>query len=98
MEAILEHYSESVEYRSPLIRGLAEEASGFLQGKEKLRAYFEKGLAAYPDLNFKLQAVCSGVDSLVLLYESVRDLQAAELLVLDASGKIREVRAHYRGL
>ncbi len=57
LDAILSHYADNVEFTSPFIVRLMNETSGTITGKEKLKPYFEKGLAAYPDLHFKLMEV-----------------------------------------
>ncbi|GEP90453.1 hypothetical protein CTE07_20980 [Chitinophaga terrae (ex Kim and Jung 2007)] len=60
-----------------------------------MRAYFAKGLAAYPDLHFELHQVLSGVRSVVLYYKSVNNKMSAEMMVLNDQGLVTEVRAHY---
>jgi hypothetical protein len=92
---ILEHYADNVVFISPFVVKLMGEATGTLQGKEALRAYFSKGLAAYPDLKFKPLGVLTGVNSLVVYYESLGNRLAAEVMELDEKGKIRRVLAHY---
>jgi hypothetical protein len=56
---------------------------------------FARGLDAYPDLCFELHHVYASVASVVLEYQSVNGLRAAEVLELDAAGKVRRVTAHY---
>lgn len=70
--------------------------SGTIRGKEVLRDYFGKGLAAYPDLHFELLKIFTGVDSITLYYRSVKGMLAAEVMVLNHEGKIVKVMAHYR--
>ena len=95
LEAILAHYADEVRFHSPFIVKLFNEPSGVIQGKETLRVYFQRGLQAYPELRFELLSVLSGVNSVVLHYRSVNHLLAAETMVFDERGKVREVRAHY---
>jgi ketosteroid isomerase-like protein len=95
LERILSHYSEDAEFTSPLITKLIGVGSGTLHGKATLRDYFARGLAAYPELAFKLIRVHSGAGSCVLVYHSVKDLIAADTMEFDASGKICRVLAHY---
>ena len=50
LEAILHHYAIDVEFTSPFVPALSGDPSGTLHGRERLTAYFRKGLQAYPDL------------------------------------------------
>jgi ketosteroid isomerase-like protein len=95
LAAILTHYSESVQFTSPLIIKLLKNPSGTIHGKAALRDYFQIGLNAYPDLKFELIDLLIGVDSLVIYYHSVNSLLAAEFMHLDAEGLVDQVSAHY---
>jgi hypothetical protein len=95
LDAILSHYSDKAQFTSPFIVRLMNEPSGTITGKDKLKPYFEKGLAAYPDLHFELIEVLEGVESVTLYYKSVRNLMAAEVMFFDDQGKISRVVAHY---
>ena len=95
IDAILSHYADNIQFTSPFIVRLMNEPSGTITGKDKLKPYFEKGLAAYPDLHFQLIGVLEGVDSVTLYYKSVKNLMAAEVMFFDGEGKISRVVAHY---
>jgi ketosteroid isomerase-like protein len=96
LEAIMEHYADDVVFYSPFIQKLNNDPTGRIQGKEGLRAYFAKGLEAYPDLHFELYHVLEGIQSAVLYYKSVNNRLSAEMMVLNEAGKVVEVRAHYK--
>lgn len=95
INAIIGHYSEDVELTSPFVASALGIPSGTIRGKDNVRTYFEKGLAMYPGLRFKLLKTFAGVDSVVVHYQGVRDLFAAELMTLNAAGQITKVTAHY---
>lgn len=95
LDRIMEHYSEQIDFRSPVIRQIGFNEEGIITDKAKLRKYFEKGLQAYPDLRFELEKVLEGLDSVVLYYQSINNKHTAEYMELDASGKVKAVRAHY---
>jgi ketosteroid isomerase-like protein len=95
LDAILEHYADDVVFTSPFVVELAGRADGTLRGKAELRSYFERGLAAFPDLRFRDLEVRVGAASVCLLYRSVRDLPTAETMVLDEAGQVVRVFAHY---
>jgi hypothetical protein len=95
LEQILTHYAQEVQFTSPFIVKLLGQPSGTIVGKDDLRVYFEKGLDAYPELQFELINVLVGVDSVTLYYRSVRSMLAAEVMVFDDSGKVTRATAHY---
>lgn len=64
-------------------------------GKAALRAYFERGLAAYPELHFELEDMLCGVHSVVLYYVNQKGTHAGEFMELTATGKVARVVAHY---
>ena len=95
LERILGHYAEDVVFTSPFAVRLLSLPDGTVRGRDALRTYFEKGLAAYPDLRFTLRHVAVGVDSVTLIYDSVKGLLAAETMVLDGRARATRVLAHY---
>ena len=95
LEAVLAHYDDAVELTSPVAARLLGIADGMVRGKEALRAYFQRGLAAYPDLRFHLEDVLWGLNSVVLYYKNQRGTQVAEFMGLSAAGKVVRVIAHY---
>lgn len=95
LDAILDHYDEAIEFRSPFVARLTGEPSGVVRGRDALRAYFAAALVTYPDLRFELHGVTAGVDSLVIYYTSVNGLQAMEELTVGPHGRVTAVRAHY---
>jgi len=60
-----------------------------------LRAYFQRGLAAYPEMQFRLEDVLWGVNSLVLYYKNQRGTHTAEFMEVSAGGKVARVVANY---
>jgi hypothetical protein len=95
LERILSHYSEDVEVTSPLIETLLGPGRFSVRGKKALRTCWGPALERYPDLRFVLFRAYAGPNSLVLHYQSVQGLVAAECMELDADGAVRRVLAHY---
>jgi len=52
-------------------------------------------LAAYPALQFKLEDVLWGMNSMVVYYQNQKGTRSAEFRELSASGKVSRVVAHY---
>jgi len=72
-----------------------ETPDGKVAGKADLRAYFARGLAAYPDLRFHLEDVLWGVNSVLLYYTNQTGRRTGEFMELSASGKVARVVANY---
>ena len=92
---IMTHYADDVVFYSPIIiaRGVNSEAK--IMDKASLRAYFEIGLKAYPDLHFQHQHMYWGVGSLVLQYISINGRGSAEAFRFNEQGLVEEVWANY---
>ena len=97
LDRILAHYSDDFEMRSPLIQKIMNEASGVIKGKEKVRAYWAKGLQAQPPIRFKLQNIYVGASSVAIAYQSVGRAMVTEVLIFDAAGRVVSGNAMYGG-
>jgi hypothetical protein len=95
LDAILSHYAPEVVLTSPTAARLLNNPSGTIEGIAALRAYFQRGLQAYPQLNFELHDVLCGLNSIVLYYKNQQGSNTAEYMELDANGKIIRVVANY---
>ena len=95
LELILTHYEEAVELTSPAAAQLLGTPDGKVIGKASLKAYFQRGLRAYPELHFHLEDVLWGVNSVVLCYLNQKGTRTAEFMELSASGKVARVVANY---
>ena len=95
LDRILSHYTDDVEVTSPLVETLLGPGRVTVRGKEMLRIYWGSALVKYPDLHFKLYRAYAGARSVVLHYQSVQALVAAECMELDSAGLVRRVLAHY---
>jgi len=97
LDRIIEHYAEAVVLTSPVAAMLLNDPEGTVRGKQALRAYFQKGLEAYPQLRFELIEVMWGLASVVLYYRNQRGMKSGEFMELDSKGKITRVVANYSG-
>jgi len=95
LEAIMTHYEDEVELTSPAAAQLLGRPDGKMVGKANLRAYFQRGLEAYPELHFRLEDVLWGVNSVVLYYTNQKGTHTAEFMELSAAGKVARVVANY---
>jgi len=95
LDAIMAHYEDGVELTSPAAAQLLGAPGGNVQGKANVRAYFQRGLSAYPELHFHLEDVLSGVSSVVVYYSNQKGTHTAEFMELSASGRVARVVANY---
>ena len=95
LDQIMAHYDEAVELTSPVAARLLGTPDGKVVGKANLRAYFQRGLEAYPKLHFRLEDVLWGVNSVVLYYTNQKGTRTGEFMELSATGKIARVVANY---
>ena len=90
LELIMAHYDDAVELTSPVAAQLLGAPSGKVAGKANLRAYFQRGLEAYPELCFHLEDVLWGVNSVVLYYTNQKGRRTGEFM------ELAEVARHRR--
>jgi predicted ester cyclase len=95
LDLIMTHYEDAIELTSPVAAQLLSVAGGKVVGKANLRAYFQRGLEAYPELRFRLENVLRGVNSVVLYYTNQKGTHTGEFMELSATGKVVRVVAHY---
>jgi predicted ester cyclase len=95
LDLIMTHYEDAVELISPVAARLLGTPDGKVAGKANLRAYFQRGLEAYPELHFRLEDVLWGINSIVLYYTNQKGTRTGEFMELSASGKVARVVANY---
>ena len=95
LNRIMAHYEEPVELISPVAARLLSCTDGKVRGKENLRDYFQRGLQAYPQLQFHLLDVLAGMNSLVLYYKNHEEKRTAEFMEFSPGGKVARVVANY---
>ncbi len=97
LDLIMTHYDDAIELTSPVAAQLLRTSDGKVVGKANLRAYFQRGLEAYPELRFRLEDVLWGVNSVVFYYTNQKGTRTAEFMELSAIGKVVRVVANYGG-
>jgi predicted ester cyclase len=95
LDLIMTHYEEGIELTSPVAARLLGTPDGKVVGKANLKAYFQRGLEAYPDLHFQLEDVLFGLNSVVLYYKNQKGTRTAEFMELSVAGKVARVVANY---
>jgi hypothetical protein len=95
LDSIMTHYEDAIELTSPVAVQLLGTPDGKVVGKANLRAYFQRGLEAYPELHFRLEDVLWGVNSVVFYYINQKGTRTAEFMEMSAFGHVARVVANY---
>ena len=96
LDAILSHYAEDVVFRSPKVARFTGGKTDVLVGKEKLRAYFARGIAfAEPPLRFENPLPCWDGSGIALICTREDGGLAVETMTLNADGLVAEARVFY---
>ncbi len=95
LDLIMTHYDDAIELTSPAAAQLLATSDGKVVGKGNLRAYFQRGLEAYPELHFRLEDVLWGISTVLLYYTNQKGTRTGEFMELSAIGKITRVVANY---
>ena len=80
VEAVLRQFHDDVVFTSPLAAKLLPETAGVLRGKAELRRYWDLALQRIPDLQFVVEAVYEGIDTVVITYRNQDDALVNEVL------------------
>ena len=96
LDLIMTHYDPyNRAHISPAAAQLLGTPDGTVFGAANVRAYFQRGLEAYPQLHFHLEDVLSGLNTVVLYYKNQKGTHTAEFMLLSPAGKVTRVIAHY---
>jgi SnoaL-like protein len=95
IENVMTHYADDVQFYSPTVIKRWKEAEGRLVGKALVEQHFRKGLEEVPGIHFEFHSILYGVESIILFYKRETGILAADLVVFDQAGKVKEVRSYY---
>jgi hypothetical protein len=95
LENIMTHYADDVQFYSPTVVRRWNIAEGKLIGKALVEQHFRKGIEEVPGIQFEFHSILYGVESVILFYKRETGKLAADLVVFNEAGKVREVRSYY---
>ena len=98
LDAIMALYAPGVRFQTPTAIASLGIQDGLIDGAERLREHFARGLARRPDLRFDLEHVYVGVRSIAITYHWADGTPVAEVHEYDADELIERVQALYVGL
>jgi ketosteroid isomerase-like protein len=94
-ERVVADFADDVVVTSPMIEQIRPGSGGVLRDKASVLSYYRDGLAASGDLHFTLIEVCTGVDTIAIVYRNHRDIVVVETLRRDDRGRTVEVSVAY---
>jgi hypothetical protein len=100
VERIMEPFADGVLFTSPGVAKITgDPALASIEGAGPLREYVVDALERAGDVRYTLHQALAGTDSVVLVYTchlpGGNDRPGADLLKVDADGKVAEWRCHY---
>jgi len=95
IENIIDHYADTLEFRSPLILERYSNSLGVITTRKELKEYFLIGLNKNPLLHFKHKRTLLGVDGMTLYYDNARGGQTAEYFEFGPKGKVTKSNSCY---
>jgi hypothetical protein len=95
LENLMAHYADEVEFYSPTVITRWQIGDGKLVGKAAVERHFRKAIEEVPGMRCEFSAILFGVESVILSYKRETGALAADLVVFDEGGKVKEVRAYY---
>src|SRR5256885_15748939 len=90
--AILSYYDDDVVFYSPTVPRRWNIAEGKLFGKEALEKHFRKAMEEVPGMHIELLSILFGLDSFILVYRRENTKLAADEVILNNQGKVKEVK------
>jgi uncharacterized protein (TIGR02246 family) len=92
LEKILDHYAEDVVLYSAAVKRRWNASGGKLTGKSAVENHFRKAFEEVPGMKLEFIKVLTGTDDVLLVYKRETGVLAADLVLFNESGKIKEVR------
>jgi len=95
---IMSMYSPMVVFNTPTIIDTLGLQEGRIEGTERLREHFARGLERLPDLHFELEQIYTGVRAVAITYHWADGTPVCEVHEYDEQERIERVQALYHGL
>lgn len=95
IEAVLAHFDDAVVFTSPVALKVLPATGGVVHGKAALREYWTAALAGIPDLEFSVEGVFGGIDTVVIAYRNQNGGSVSEVLRFNDAGLVIEGHGTY---
>jgi ketosteroid isomerase-like protein len=91
-KTLLDHYAEDVVFYSSAAARRWNAEGGKLSGKQALENHFRKAFEEFPGMSLTFKHLLAGVDGVLLLYERETGKMAADFVLFNDEGKVKEIR------
>jgi ketosteroid isomerase-like protein len=92
LKLLLDHYAEDVVFYSAAANRRWNPDGGKITGKKELENHFRKAFEEVPGMKLTFKNLLLGADSVLLLYRRETGNMAADVVLFDGEGKVKEVR------
>jgi hypothetical protein len=95
MEKVMAHYVDDAIFYSPTVVSRWNTPDGKLKGRAAIEKHFRKALEEVPDMHFEFHAILYGTEGVILVYKRETGALAADLVLFNNEGRVKEVRCYY---
>jgi ketosteroid isomerase-like protein len=92
IKGLMEHYADDVIFYSMAVTRRWNLASGKLTGKKALENHFQKAFQEVSGMKLSFRYILFGADGILLVYQRETGKIAADFVLLNEQGKVREIR------
>jgi hypothetical protein len=91
-KSLMDHYADDVVFYSSAVSRRWNSDSGMLTGKNALENHFRKAFEEIPGMKLGFRYLLSGTDGVLLVYQRETGRIAADLVLFNDEGRVKEVR------
>jgi hypothetical protein len=92
LRSLLDHYADDIVFYSSAATRRWNTAGGKLIGKKALENHFQKAFEEFPGMKLAFKYLLTGNDAVLLVYERETGKIAADFVLFDEEGKVKEIR------
>jgi ketosteroid isomerase-like protein len=92
LKSLLDHYAEDVVFYSSAATRRWNTSDGKITGKKALENHFRKAFEEVPGMKLSFKNLLLGTDSALLIYLRETGNMAADFILFDGEGRVKEVR------
>jgi ketosteroid isomerase-like protein len=92
LKSLLDHYAEDVVFYSSAATRRWNTPDGKITGKKALENHFRKAFEEVPGMKLSFKNLLLGTDSALLIYLRETGNMAADFVLFDGEGRVKEVR------
>jgi hypothetical protein len=91
-KSLLDHYADDVVFYSSAAARRWNAEGGKLTGKQVLEKHIRKAFEEIPGMNLSFKHLLIGMDGVLLVYQRETGNMAADFVMFNEDGKVKEIR------